>query len=74
MSSSRSRSKTARPPLWLEKRRTTVMGDELRRLLEAGFVMVPGAHDPMAAILAREAEFKAIYLSGAALSASLGLL
>ncbi len=34
---------------------------------------VPGAHNPLAALLARKAGFEAIYLSGAALTASLAL-
>jgi methylisocitrate lyase len=34
---------------------------------------IPGAHNPLAALLAKRAGFKAVYLSGAALSASLGL-
>lgn len=38
-----------------------------------GIVRMPGAHDPLAALLARRAGFEALYLSGAALSASLGL-
>ena len=49
------------------------MGDTFRRLYKEGFVMIPGAHDPMSALLARSAGFQAIYLSGAALTASLGL-
>ena len=34
---------------------------------------VPGAHNPLAALLARKAGFEAIYLSGAALTASLAM-
>lgn len=60
-------------PLWLEKKNTTAMGDRFRSLYKDGFLMIPGAHDPMAALLARSAGFKSIYLSGAALTASLGL-
>src|SRR5215472_13429724 len=41
---------------------------ELRRLVAA-----PGAHDGMSALLARRAGFAALYLSGAALSASMAL-
>jgi methylisocitrate lyase len=45
----------------------------LRNLLQPGkTVMVPGAHEPLAALLAKRAGFKALYLSGAALSASRG--
>ncbi|MBM3220114.1 MAG: methylisocitrate lyase [Candidatus Rokubacteria bacterium] len=38
-----------------------------------GIVRIPGAHDPLAALLARRAGFEALYLSGAAVSASLAL-
>jgi methylisocitrate lyase len=44
-------------------------GDRLAKLWEA----VPGAYNGLAAILARRAGFEALYLSGAALSASMGL-
>lgn len=60
-------------PLWIEKPSPKVMGDEFRKVFESGFVMIPGAHDPMAALLAKDAGFEALYLSGGALSASLGL-
>lgn len=46
----------------------------LRKLLQPGkTLLAPGAHDPMAALLAKKAGFEALYLSGAALSASNGL-
>lgn len=46
----------------------------LREELEApGIIKVPGAHDAMAALLAQKAGFTSIYLSGAALTASLGM-
>jgi methylisocitrate lyase len=49
-------------------------GEQLARLWqEPGILKIPGAHHPLAALLARRAGFRAIYLSGAALSASLGL-
>jgi methylisocitrate lyase len=38
-----------------------------------GIVAIPGAHNALAALLAKKAGFKALYLSGAALSASLGM-
>ena len=38
-----------------------------------GILEVPGAHNALAGMLAREAGFRALYLSGGALSASLGL-
>jgi len=46
----------------------------LRRLIEGKTtVAVPGAHDGISARLARRAGFEALYLSGAALSASMAL-
>src|SRR4030081_1179135 len=46
----------------------------LRRLIERkGAVAAPGAHDGLSALLARRAGFEALYLSGAALSASMAL-
>lgn len=45
-----------------------------RQLVEAGpIVKIPGAHDGMAALIAKQAQFEAIYLSGAAYTASRGL-
>ena len=38
-----------------------------------GILEVPGAHNALAGLLAKRAGFRALYLSGAALSASLGL-
>jgi methylisocitrate lyase len=47
---------------------------EFRQLVEAGpIVKIPGTHDGMAARLAKQAHFQAIYLSGAAYTASRGL-
>jgi len=49
-------------------------GDRLAALWQApGMLRLPGAHDPLAALLARRAGFRALYVSGAALSASLAL-
>lgn len=49
-------------------------GDRLAALWERpGIVRMPGAHDPLAALLARRAGFEALYLSGAAVAASLAL-
>jgi methylisocitrate lyase len=49
-------------------------GERLAELWRApGIVQIPGAHNALAAMLAKRAGFKALYLSGAALSASLGL-
>jgi len=49
-------------------------GMRLRRLLERpGILPMPGAHNGMAALQARDAGFEALYLSGAAMTASMGL-
>jgi len=49
-------------------------GARFRELLaRSGIVRVPGAHNGMAALQARRAGFEALYLSGAAMSASMGL-
>jgi methylisocitrate lyase len=45
----------------------------LRRLIAGGTVAAPGAHDGLSALLARRAGFAALYLSGAALTASMAL-
>jgi methylisocitrate lyase len=42
-------------------------------LAAAGILQIPGAHNGMAALQARRAGFTAAYLSGAAMSASMGL-
>ncbi|MCS7188922.1 MAG: methylisocitrate lyase [Bacteroidia bacterium] len=42
-------------------------------LAQQGRLVLPGAHDPLAALLAKKAGFSAVYLSGAALSASMGM-
>lgn len=53
---------------------TTPPGERLAQLWQRKEILVvPGAHNALAAILARRAGFEALYLSGAALSASLGL-
>ena len=49
-------------------------GDVLaQRLMEPGILGVPGAHHALCGLLAKRAGFRALYLSGAALSASMGL-
>jgi methylisocitrate lyase len=48
-------------------------GRRLRDALAAGPVMLPGVFSPLVARLAERLGFQAVYLSGAALSASLGL-
>jgi methylisocitrate lyase len=60
---------------WLDGRtgRSSRAAD-LRRLVAARTtVAAPGAHDGLSAVLARRAGFEALYLSGAALSASMAL-
>lgn len=50
------------------------MGDRLReRLAGKRIVRAPGAHDAMTGLIAREAGFDALYVSGAAVTASRGL-
>jgi methylisocitrate lyase len=60
---------------WLERPRSPQSAGAQLRSLIAGktAIAVPGAHDGMAAVLARQAGFEALYLSGAALSASMAL-
>ena len=49
-------------------------GDRFRALLaEPGIVRLPGAHNGLASLQARAAGFPGVYLSGAAMSASMGL-
>ena len=49
-------------------------GERFRALVEAGgIVQMPGAHNGMAALQAKAAGFPALYLSGAAMTASMGL-
>src|ERR1700749_4166014 len=49
-------------------------GTRFRELLmRPGILQMPGTHNGMAAIQAREAGFDALYLSGAAMTASMGL-
>ena len=48
-------------------------GQRLRNAWKQGTVQIPGVYNPLVARLAEQAGFQAIYLSGAALSASMGL-
>ena len=49
-------------------------GKRFRALLDKGGILqMPGTHNGMAALQARDASFEAVYLSGAAMSASMGL-
>ena len=53
---------------------TAPAGERFRALLaRPGILQVPGAHNGMAALQARDAGFEAAYLSGAAMTASMGL-
>ena len=53
---------------------TEPAGERFRALVEAGgIVQMPGAHNGMAALQAKAAGFPALYLSGAAMTASMGL-
>ncbi|KRW94078.1 methylisocitrate lyase [Paracoccus sp. MKU1] len=53
---------------------TTPAGERFRALVEAQDILqLPGAHNGLAAIQVRRAGFQAAYLSGAAMSASMGL-
>lgn len=61
---------------WLEPQGGTTegMGERFRQRLAAGGIMrAPGAHDAMAGLIAREAGFDVLYVSGAAVTASRGL-
>ncbi|MDS1138399.1 methylisocitrate lyase [Nitratireductor indicus] len=49
-------------------------GERFRALMERGGILrLPGAHNGMAALQAKQAGFEALYLSGAAMTASMGL-
>ena len=53
---------------------TETAGERFRALVErGGIVQIPGAHNGMAALQAKAAGFEAVYLSGAAMTASMGL-
>ena len=53
---------------------TEPAGHRFRVLVNAGgIVPIPGAHNGMAALQAKQAGFPAVYLSGAAMTASMGL-
>jgi methylisocitrate lyase len=50
------------------------MGDQLKARLATGrIIRAPGAHDAMTGLIARDAGFDALYVSGAAVTASRGL-
>jgi methylisocitrate lyase len=53
---------------------TAPAGERFRKLLDRpGILQIPGAYCGLAAIQAKLAQFEAVYLSGAAMSASMGL-
>jgi methylisocitrate lyase len=53
---------------------TTPAGQRFRELLaRPGILQTPGAHNGMAALQAKAAGFEALYLSGAAMTASMGI-
>src|SRR3984893_18371295 len=61
---------------WLtnESRDATPAGEKLAAIIrQPGIIMIPGAHNALSAMLAQKGGFQALYLSGAALTASLGL-
>ena len=61
---------------WLEGDKAAVVpaGTRLRALLAGkSIVRAPGAHNALAGLIAREAGFKALYVSGGAVTASFGL-
>jgi methylisocitrate lyase len=55
-------------------RDTRLSGDRFRDLLKApGILRIPGAYNGLAGLQAKQAGFTSLYLSGAAMSASMGL-
>jgi methylisocitrate lyase len=53
---------------------TEAAGMRFRKLLQRpGILQIPGAYSGLAALQAKAAQFEAVYLSGAAMSASMGL-
>jgi len=61
-------------PYLVPDRSAPTQGSRLRSRLAADTLLVmPGAHDGLAALQARRAGFEALYLSGAAMTASMGI-
>jgi len=59
---------------WLLRGREGGQPARLKELLSTGKLLAaPGVYNPLSALLARQAGFQVLYLSGAALAASLGL-
>ncbi len=64
------------PLVWIVERESTQheLAERFRYLMNAPEILqIPGAHDGMAALIARKVGFQALYLSGAAFTASRGL-
>lgn len=60
--------------IYLTAPQATSPGSRLRELLaRPGIVQMPGAHNALAGLQAREAGFEALYVSGGAVSASMGM-
>ena len=63
--------------IWLETSSLSpqpLAGERLAQLwAQDGILRIPGAHNAMAGLLAKEAGFKTLYISGAAVTASMGL-
>lgn len=60
--------------VWLEQPTPSGLGAQLaKQWADKRFVSIAGAYDPIGALIARQAGFDALYLSGGALTASLGL-
>ncbi len=59
--------------VWIKNKINSNMGLELECLIKKKFLIIPGAHDAISGLLAKKAGFKALYLSGGALSSSLGM-
>lgn len=60
--------------VWLEQPTPKGLGAQLaKKWADKEFISIPGAYDPIGALIAKQAGFEALYLSGGALTASLGL-
>lgn len=60
--------------VWLEQPTPSGLGAQLaKKWADKTFISIPGAYDPIGALIAKQAGFEALYLSGGALTASLGL-
>lgn len=60
--------------VWLEQPTPSGLGAQLaKQWADKRFISIAGAYDPIGALIARQAGFDALYLSGGALTASLGL-